>query len=342
MLIPPSEEGHLVLATSELPPAPQLALVPRQAPSLALEADEPLTSGVPRVAIEQLDWMLYLLDSEPDRDLAIHEARKAAKRTRGTLRLVRGALGYFRYRQENVVLRDVARRLSPVRSSAVMVETVDELHASGSDPLSASSRDRLRSSLEERHERLAREVLDDRQLMIDTKVTLLTTRARFRTWPIDEAGATPGGPRPFRDVFATIAPGLQLTYARGRGAMRGAMTERNTHRLHVWRKRAKYLHYQLQVLADVDPEVFGRLAKDYGKLGSVLGTEHDYAELGELIATEPALIPNPLERRRYRTALHAQRRELQTKAIELGSGLFGDETFEFAARLRTCWEATRS
>lgn len=48
----------------------------------------------------------------------IHGARKALKRARANLRLLRDAVGKTAYICENVVLRDAARPLSGVRDAA--------------------------------------------------------------------------------------------------------------------------------------------------------------------------------------------------------------------------------
>jgi CHAD domain-containing protein len=334
----------MVLPTNEQSPAPApLELAGRRVPSLALHPGETLASGVPRIATAQLDWMLYQLRREPNRDLAVHQTRKAAKRVRTTLRLVRGELGQFRFREENVVLRDAARRLSPVRSSAVMVETVDEMTATDRDPLPAASRLQLRSMLETRHSRLAAAVIGHPQLTTDVVVTLLTARSRYRAWPVDQTSRHPRYPdvRAFRDTYDAIAPGICLTYERGRRAMQLATSDRSITCLHMWRKRVKYLGYQMRILENVRAEVMQPLADDLDELGGLLGYEHDCAELGELIAMEPSYVPNPIERFRYLSAIVANRMELQAQALRLGARLYDEAPAAFVARLGVHWNASR-
>jgi CHAD domain-containing protein len=50
-------------------------------------------------------------------DTDIHEARKAVKRARAALRLMRDALPQAAYRRENAALRDASRPLSSVRDA---------------------------------------------------------------------------------------------------------------------------------------------------------------------------------------------------------------------------------
>ncbi len=333
----------MVLPTSTRPAPAHLQLASRRTPSLELDPGEPLAIGIPRIAIAQLDWMLFQLRHQPDRDEAVHQTRKAAKRVRAVLRLVRGELGYFRYREENVVLRDSARRLSPVRSSAVMVETVDALREAGRDPLPPLVADELRRDLLARHRLLANSVLQHPQLLTDVVVTMLTARSRFRAWPVDPTVRDPRHPdiRAFGDSFDAIAPGLLRTYTRGRQAMESAARERSIRDMHLWRKRVKYLHYQLQVITSAREEVIAPLASELGELGSMLGTEHDLAELGELIAFEPSLLPEPRLRFTYLSALMAHRMELHATTLRQGARLFDETPEAFVTRLGVHWDASR-
>ena len=55
-------------------------------------------------------------------DESVHAARKAIKRARAALRLLRGTLGEASYQHENAALRDAGRRLSPLRDAKSMAE----------------------------------------------------------------------------------------------------------------------------------------------------------------------------------------------------------------------------
>ena len=58
---------------------------------------------------------------------AIHDTRKALKRLRALVRLLRAELGERRYKREHAILRDAARRLAGARDAEVMVGTLDAL-----------------------------------------------------------------------------------------------------------------------------------------------------------------------------------------------------------------------
>jgi len=69
------------------------------------------------------------LDARPLSDTNVHEARKAIKKARATLRLLRNALPAATYRRENEALRNAARPLSATRDAKVLIDALDALAA---------------------------------------------------------------------------------------------------------------------------------------------------------------------------------------------------------------------
>ena len=88
------------------------------------------------MALGQLDLAIELLGGESaggrgtggafDQE-AIHDTRKALKRLRALVRLLRAELGERQYKREHAILRDAARRLAGARDAEVMVGTLDAL-----------------------------------------------------------------------------------------------------------------------------------------------------------------------------------------------------------------------
>src|SRR3954447_12583692 len=71
-------------------------------PRYRIEADEKVGVAVRRVAAAQLDLALDRLQATEDPDgEAVHDARKALKRTRALLRLSRHLLGIETFQREN-------------------------------------------------------------------------------------------------------------------------------------------------------------------------------------------------------------------------------------------------
>lgn len=325
-------------ARTAVPRIPQ-----RSAPTLALSKAEPLAIGVQRLTLEQLDHVLWVLRHELDRDRAVHEARKALKRVRAVLRLVRGPLGGFAYRQENVVLRDVSRRLSEVRSAVVMVHTARSFVDANPELLDPIAGRRVIVSLEDRRDHLRSSRVHDRQALTDLVTTLLAVRSRYAAWPISELQVDPRTPhrRPFRNEFATVAPGLERTYRRGKAAMEAAAAEGSTVAFHQWRKRVKYLRYQHEMLEPLWPPVMAASAGSLADLADGLGAEHDLAELGATIARRPNLVLDPVTRYRVLSAIERQRWATQSQLVALGRRSFAESPAAFVRRIGSYWEYAR-
>jgi len=309
--------------------------------SLCLRADEPLSFALRRVALDQFAVAIDgLADLGDDRDTVVHEARKALKRLRGMLRLVRDEIGYEVYRNENVVLRDVGRQLAPVRDSWVMATTVRHLEEAAPVALPAGTYTALHDRLMLRHLQVTDETLADRQRMLDVGTTLRTARARFASWPVADA-VVETGEAPVRhripDAFSAMDRGIERVYRRGRRAMRAAYRTPAELTFHEWRKRVKYLRYQVEALNLLWPNMLGTLEASLGELADVLGDEHDLAVLGVMVTSDRQLLPVDTERYSFLTAVARQRMAQQRRAFGIGLRAYAEAPPAFVARMRAYW-----
>jgi CHAD domain-containing protein len=306
---------------------------------LAVAPDEPLGRGVQRICLDRFDRAIAGLTTDEDRDAGIHAARKSMKRIRAMLRLVRDEIGYRVYRDENVVLRDTARRIAPARDAAVLGETLGTvIERYGLDD---GRFDGLRSNLRERHVRIAAEITGDRQLLADVTTTLRVARARYASFPLEQSAATPLR-RPVADRYGAMAGGLHRVYRRGRKAMGVAYHERSTPAFHLWRKRVKYLRYQMEALEPVWPEVVGAYAAALDTLGESLGLEHDLAVLESVVDGEPSLCPDPDARRLLGAIVLHERAVIRHDARIAGMRAFAERPDRFVRRIGSYWDATRT
>jgi CHAD domain-containing protein len=334
---PAAESEASIAVRLEVPPVTVLAGTGRAPDTrLALDPAVPLAIALHRVCLSELNSAITTLRRDPDERRGVHETRKSLKRLRAMLRLVRDTVGYGVYRGENVVLRDTGRRLSAVRSSEVLAKLARaETDALGGAMARESAR-MLVSELEERHDRAATDLFADRQHVIDLLTTLLCSRARFERWPL--VGTDPR--RAIPDDFGAVAPGVRRVYRRGKRAMAGAAAEPSTETFHEWRKRAKYLQYQLEALRPRLPDVIGGEAIALAELGEALGDEHDLGELAELLVTEPHLVPDDAARHALALAVATKRHELQRRALRLGARSYHEPPDAFVARLAGYWRAS--
>lgn len=306
-----------------------------------LGLDEPLGAGLQRISLEQFDHAIAGLDG-PDSDVdgAIHEARKAMKRLRAVLRMVRPEIGDQIYRYENRILRDAARMISPVRDAAVMVDSVGSLAARFEGSLPVDVFDDLSERLDRRALAIRRRVLDEGAAADSVVATLRSARTRFAGWPVDRSAEGVYGSA-IGDRFEAVGVGVGQTYRRGRDEMHTAFETPAAHTFHRWRKRVKYLRHQLEILHPLWPEVVGGTAMSLDRLGDVLGEEHDLAELLSLLSVQPGLCPDPVERSLLAALAQHRRVELQTAARVLGTRIYAEKPKAFARRLGAYWDSNR-
>ena len=235
--------------------------------NFSLSPDETPEVSLRRIVLEQIDGAITQLGCSNDLNEEIHESRKHFKRIRAVLRLARGALPGKTYRRENTFYRDQGRILSPVRDSAVYIETFDRLRGRYGARMTGSSFTRLRHALERSHLTLLNNLAREPQQLTAIVDSLHDARSRVDDWSFREG------------KFAPFAPGLQRTYARGRAELRVACKRPTTENFHAFRKRVKYLWYHMQILRPVWPGPVGALARECDRLADRLGDEHDLAML---------------------------------------------------------------
>jgi hypothetical protein len=213
-----------------------------------LGANESLSDGFARISGDLLDEAIVELSENIRIDPvdAVHEARKAIKKERALLRLMRGAVPKHHRRREDKALRDAGRQLSEVRDAEVMLETFEALDERYSQHLPRHTFEQLRIHFERgpdwQHSKLARRsaaegAVDD---LTDVRVRMGDWKIRIEGWP-------------------ALEPGIEQVYRAGRLAWRSADTDRTLETWHTWRKRVKDLWYQQRLLADVGgPAVRGQ------------------------------------------------------------------------------------
>jgi CHAD domain-containing protein len=315
---------------------------------------EALSVALHRVCLAEIDDTIGWMRQSADPELGVHEARKALKRLRSMLRLVRDAIGPEVYGAENIVLRDLGRILSPVRTAFVLFEMAKTLVATLGNDIAPGAADDLLESLARSSREEAARVLGDPKTMSHVVTTLLAARSRYERWPTadtDPVDADPVDsdrllPHTLRhripDEFSAIEPSIRRVYRRGRNAMHGAAAAPSAHTFHRWRKRAKYLRHQMEALYLVWPEVIGGLAESLDTLGETLGDEHDLAELSDMITAEPSLVADDRSRQRLLMEIARRRLDLQSVALRIGGSVYGDKPRAFTSRLARSWDAARA
>ena len=250
-------------------------------------------------------------------DEEVHSIRKHMKAARGTLRLLRPLLSDRDYRTENRALRDAARAFGAARDGAVLVETLEALmqkaKGNGARRSLAAFETELKEDADRRRIRLARRGL--RHSAAQLRVAL----RRVHSWPEPEMD------------WRAVCRSLRASYSKGRQCARRNERNASAGTLHEWRKRAKYLRSQLEVIEPVQHASLQTMSGELHQLSDQLGEEHDLTVLGDLAHQRG------LERkaeRSLRKIIKRKRRKLRKWAISVGRPLYSEKPAHFEARLR--------
>jgi CHAD domain-containing protein len=281
-----------------------------------------------RCAREQLDEAVRQLSEEIDDHpvAAVHEARKAVKKERALLRLLRGTLPSAQRTAANTALRDAARGLSGVRDADVMIETVHRLADRFAGQVPESTFTAVSQKLEETR-RLEGGTTVAATLSSEAVQDLGAVLVRVDDWELRRVGWT------------ALEDGLLRGYRRGRKAFARARKERSLESLHAWRKRVKDLWYHLRLLQPVCGRVVRGQAKEASRLADLLGEDHDLGVLSltlDQIERDVAVDVDAL-----RGLIDYRRDEVQSEAIFAGERLYAEKPKAFARRLHRYWKAGR-
>ena len=298
--------------------------------SFRLETHEALTAGVRRIALEELDAALQELTEPGDEPGAsVHSTRKHFKKLRGLIRLVRDELGKEVYRRENKVFRDASRHLSAVRDAAVMVDTLDDLLDRFGNELPAEPVARLRRRLVEAQRASTDTLFGDNGPIPEIAAAIRDARERVGAWPLKREG------------FGAVRGGTERVYRRGRKAYRRAYRKPSAENFHEWRKRTKYLWYQMRILHPIWPATLENLAAELHALSDDLGDEHDLAVLRGIVAEHQELFADADEFDALTQRIDERRAELRAAARVRGARLFAETPKDFTRRVRAYWKAPR-
>jgi CHAD domain-containing protein len=293
-----------------------------------LRADEEVQDGLRRCAREQLDRAIAELTTGLGDDpvSAVHDARKALKKTRSLLRLSRGTIPPKERRRANATLRHAGRRLSPARDAEVMLEAVDDLAERFVGQVPQPTFDAIRRHLEA-DRAPARQRLLDADLPGDVAEELKSARARTADWTLRVDG------------WKALESGLFCSYKRGRQAFEQAREHPSTENLHQWRKRTKDLWYHLRMLKPVSPGILTGHADEAHELADLLGDDHDLAVLHSRLERGASQLPVDLDC--VLELIDHRQEQLQAQAFQVGERLYAEPPKAFLWRLHRYWKASR-
>jgi hypothetical protein len=325
----------------------QFALLPGESPA----------QGLRRIALAQLDLALEELQGEIDRQSAaraVHETRKALKRLRALVRLLRDELPQGEFARENAALREAGRRLASAREGEVMLNTLEGLLARHPRRLGRGrSLAELREALAEERDRAALgALLGDSATRRELIGELGAVRSRVLQWRLPE-----------RPGMRLAEDGLRRIYRQGRRRYRRVLAGKGERSrvMHEWRKRVKDLRHAAEMIDRVDPRGrdhgrhgrgqrgsgrarrrkqaarIQRLARRADALGELLGEDHDLAVFAERVRTDPGFRLGRGTRKALLRLIARRRRRLRRRALRQGERIYGRRPKAFLASMRRAY-----
>ena len=287
------------------------------------ESDGSVAQGLQRTAVDQIDKAIAEIDDgDLDAQEKVHQVRKRCKKLRGLMRLVRPT--FAAYGRENRTFRDAAKELSHVRDSQVAIETYDNLIGCYADQVDKSAFSSIRRRLVDRRRQTHGGRDLDRKLA-EVRKTMTESRGRAEAWTINAEG------------FEALAGGLGKTYKRARNAMKRAEDDRESAKLHEWRKRIKYHWYHARLVRDMWPEVVGAHRDAADELAELLGDHHDLAVLRHTLLEEPDAFGDLAALEAFVGLIERRQAVLEVHGFALGRKLLAEKPTAFVRRCGLYW-----
>lgn len=295
---------------------------------ICLKHGEDIEEGWKRIIRDRCTSAVRELRKNSNHRTAIHESRKSLKKVRAALRLVRPGIDF--YKRENIFFRDLGRQLAPLRDATAKLETVDIVRSQFASKFDGKIFDTLTEQLEENRRQLEGEVLAESDLMKSVADQLEVKSREIKSWDFETSD------------FEPMKSGIRKVYKRGKKAYLLANQEQDAFLFHEWRKRVKYLRYQLRIIFVSWPTYFKSLEKEYHRLTNILGSAHDLSVLLESIQEESISIESSDEKESLLGMLREHRLQLRDHAILLGSKLYAREPDHISNNLEQYWASYKN
>jgi CHAD domain-containing protein len=281
---------------------------------------EPFEEGVRRIAVEQIERAQTELQVKGDYAISVHETRKALKRLRALLRLVRPAMGEVAFKRENAQLREIGLSLSGARDRHVLLETVNKLE--GAPGLARKGLvSGLRTCIAAANGEGAPVTMKEAQTRLD--------EAKIRLAELHVAGSG----------FDVVGAGLERSYRKACRTFQEAYAKPTDEAFHEWRKGAQAHWRQMTLLARAWPEYLGARASEARTLSQILGDDHDLAMLVTFVHSDAATTISGEHAALVEKAARQRQAELRERAKPRGERLFAEAPKRLRRSIGVYWQA---
>ena len=283
--------------------------------------DESVQDALRRITRHLVEKVVKLIDAdERDDDVTVHELRKASKKLRALLRLVRPVFADFD--RENQALRDIARSMSVLRDATILIASFDRVVDTYGAQLDRQALGTVRARLTRRRNALVADT-DVAGLLAKVRTDLRALERRSHDWKLEADG------------FDALHGGLRKSYRRARHAMRDARATPTPDRMHDWRKRTKDHWYHARLFEPIwEAPMQAHVAAAHA-LGDRLGDHHDLTVFLANLAARPDDFGDTADAEVLAGLTRRLQAVLEAEAFAAGARLFAEP----ASALAQSWGA---
>jgi len=277
-----------------------------------------------------VDEALHELQTPVISDGAIHNARKALKKARAALRLLRDGVDKVTYQTENAALRDAGRCLSPLRDARSLIAAFESLREHHPDEVPWSEVGPLHTALRAKRAAARRRLVRSSN-GIRHGIRLLDTCRDRMTRPQFSA---------VESIASTaIISRIRDMYRSGRKARNVAKLIGTPEVLHEWRKAVKYLRNAVEGVYGSNPDLpasaaareVATISRRADEIAQLLGDDHDLAVLSQDLDSDDGKGLTVSVSESVRALIEKQRATLEKRAIDLGATLYDQKPKRFAS-----------
>lgn len=291
-----------------------------------LEKDLPLKRNITEITCEEINGCLQSV-AQLGLHEAVHDIRKRFKKLRALARLVRDELGEEKFKEINVFYRNLGRELATFRDLSAHLETLELLQERYGSYLYVRFFKSIRKIILEERDSMEAGLLE-RNFFNEYLVNQLeTAKKNLVDWPIGT-----------NDIHV-ILPGINRVYKRGRKAMKRAYQKPTAKNFHEWRKRVKYLWYQILLLQETWPQLFGTFEEEIHQLSDLLGDDHDLMILQHKINDSSFGIQDATQVEIFNGIAREYSASLRENAKRKGELIYAEKPGDFTRRMAAYTQA---
>ena len=288
-----------------------------------LKPGRQISHSVREIGTEQIDRVLAKFSGKNGKGAAVHEARKAMKRLRALLHLIKPAMPKDSFAANEARVKMIARSLSGARDAQAMLEAVGKLEAQDGGPKVAAVSKALRAHLQDKCDQAERGLNGSGATQL--RKLLKEARSSFARLSLDQ------------DEFAVVATTLEKDYRKARHAFSRAYRLAEDEEFHEWRKYVQRHWRQLLLVAPSWPKAIRPHVALARNLSEILGDDHDLSVLAGIVTAQADELGTRTAVEAYLSRCRSRQAELREVAHDLGTRLLAEKPGSLARRVSAYW-----